>query len=825
MLVFFVGLNTQIKGQCINTIAYGTATIDSTAASPIVIDACNQAVHYAAVSVLSPGVYTFSSSVVSDYLTITDDNNVVIEHGPQPLSVLLQTSGNYRIHIAADSNCTTSSTCRETAVEYISPVPTFNFNAVAPPYDFSTFNMAGITANSSQVFYRNSFIVTQSEFQNANLQPGSLVQGLGFTIWKSFPASDTVEVAVKIYLENTIDSTYQKGTTWGNIIPSMDLVLSDTIELIISQGRNELNYTFDTVFSYAGNGVYVATDWEIVGQTPAGVIGVTYYTNSELPNSLVYGSSQLSAPTTLQPSGNRPETRWGVTPVADDFEVLHAFMLGTNMLQNGYPEQMEVRVRNNGFLPANKPVTITISGANTYAETQNVQLASGADTVLFFTGFSPVNVGLNTLTAFVPMDMIPDNNSVQCIQQTTMNRMGYIDTNLAGVMPGRIHQGGMYVNRHYVHGAKDISAVRVLLSNDTNSIGKAVYGVVLDSAENIVGQSDTLIISANDLGSFVTLNINSPPTFIDESFFVGMAQIVSGSQFYSPFSIKSERPKRSNAYFQRTFQNSNLLPSGSDASVVLEAVLESADCPAPTSLQADDYCDSIVVSWNSPSQSLGSTIEYGPTGFTPGNGTIITGAQSPHSIHGIPPGSYDMWLTDTCQNTNSQSTGPVAISIIAPHADYTFSHTSVGEVLFDASGSLNSSIFDWDFGDGNNGTGQTITHTYTTNGTYDVTLVTSDSCRNDTLVKSILIEGISTASFTMERIQIYPNPAQGVFYIDNLPDVNCSFVVSDVRGSVVLTGIANNDFSIDLSAMAEGVYFIAITSRYGRLSRKVILAR
>jgi gliding motility-associated-like protein len=109
-------------------------------------------------------------------------------------------------------------------------------------------------------------------------------------------------------------------------------------------------------------------------------------------------------------------------------------------------------------------------------------------------------------------------------------------------------------------------------------------------------------------------------------------------------------------------------------------------------------------------------------------------------------GNYDVTLivTDTLGCTDTL-VRPQYIAINPPVADFTPDITSGCPALTvtfsDASTATNTIVaWDWDFGDGNTGTGAPVSHTYTTPGTYTVTLIVTDSigCR-DTVVKTNLI--------------------------------------------------------------------------------------
>ncbi len=86
-----------------------------------------------------------------------------------------------------------------------------------------------------------------------------------------------------------------------------------------------------------------------------------------------------------------------------------------------------------------------------------------------------------------------------------------------------------------------------------------------------------------------------------------------------------------------------------------------------------------------------------------------------------------------------------------PDPAFTDTHLGDREVEFDAGvssdpdGSITS--YEWDFGDGNTSTGVTVTNTYPTNGTYDVSLtVTDDNGTSSTLTKSVSFTNCSASS-------------------------------------------------------------------------------
>jgi PKD repeat protein len=157
------------------------------------------------------------------------------------------------------------------------------------------------------------------------------------------------------------------------------------------------------------------------------------------------------------------------------------------------------------------------------------------------------------------------------------------------------------------------------------------------------------------------------------------------------------------------------------------------------------YCTSADISWVSASGT--SYIEYGPAGFMPGSGTVMSPATSPTTISGLMLNtSYDYYVYDICGGTDTSFGGLGSfMTPQGPVAAYTFS-VNQGTVTFNASGSQGTNQWDWDFGDGTSGSGMMPSHTYLSNGSYSVSLVVTDtSCGvTDTLTQTVTITNIAT---------------------------------------------------------------------------------
>ncbi|MEO6584092.1 MAG: PKD domain-containing protein, partial [Ferruginibacter sp.] len=139
-----------------------------------------------------------------------------------------------------------------------------------------------------------------------------------------------------------------------------------------------------------------------------------------------------------------------------------------------------------------------------------------------------------------------------------------------------------------------------------------------------------------------------------------------------------------------------------------------------------------------------------------GDGSPTTTVQHPTHAY-TSPGLYNVALTVTNISTGCSYTKINEIKILIASADFSASDTAICKntsTSFSAAGqSTNIVSYDWLFGDGTNGTGDTISHIYSASGYYDVSLITLDvnGC-HDTLTRQqyIRVNG-PTANFGVQN--------------------------------------------------------------------------
>lgn len=263
-------------------------------------------------------------------------------------------------------------------------------------------------------------------------------------------------------------------------------------------------------------------------------------------------------------------------------------------------------------------------------------------------------------------------------------------------------------------------------------------------------------------------------------------------------------------------------------------------CPGPTAITTSTTCTEATIAWTSDINTTDSYIEYGPAGFTYGNGTPMPSSSSPQLITGLMPNTaYDFYIVDSCVvagfSTPVKIKDTTQVGYTSANFTWVQSATTLNNatVDFDASTSVNGSTYTWNFGDGSAaGAGVMPSHQYTANGQYYVTVDVEGPCDTTTYGDTIVVEQISINEEQMlaNLISVYPNPSSGKVSVElNLGGMND--VTLSVR-NFIGQGMYNLNLGnvtdkqtveLDLSDKAAGVYFIDIYSSSAHAIKRIVI--
>lgn len=136
----------------------------------------------------------------------------------------------------------------------------------------------------------------------------------------------------------------------------------------------------------------------------------------------------------------------------------------------------------------------------------------------------------------------------------------------------------------------------------------------------------------------------------------------------------------------------------------------------------------------------------------------------------------------------------------------------------------------WDFGDGNTGTGQQITHTFGQAGSYTVTLIIENLCGTDTISANVTVPfvGVDEQLANTIPLNLYPNPTNGLVTI-NLPlgiDNSNQLIVTDIQGRPVLAEAnIGSSKQLNTSNLPAGIYVVRYQSPSGNAAKRLVVLR
>ena len=416
-----------------------------------------------------------------------------------------------------------------------------NLTVEAPLNNGSTTQVRAPNGLSTSAYMRACALVLQSEL--SNFPVNTVLTSFGFTL-STGTSGTPVAGNFTVYLENTGDITYQKGTNYNTAISSMTSVFANVMTIPVSAGTTSIMLTLSTPFTYTGGGLYVAYDWISTGPfsgTPATYLAESVALNPGCASAVSATSSQ----TLLATTNFRPSFLFGAAnSFTNDIKVTSIDALGKVSLIYGVPQIIRCVVFNgSNIAKGNFSVTLNALGVNPFSDSKLIgNLPAGSSTVVAFNAYSPTSIGLTTLTAVVDPDQNNLNNAASFPQRVTCNfhaknpPTGLYNLNSVGFGA----TAGIIGNLMLIPSTTTLAAINFAVANNAASVGGQIYGVLMNSGGTILATTNTLTITTPMLGTFRELNFVSPQTvFGSTSYVIGMAQMAVGTSTYYPFGAQT----------------------------------------------------------------------------------------------------------------------------------------------------------------------------------------------------------------------------------------------------------------------------------------------
>jgi PKD repeat protein len=179
--------------------------------------------------------------------------------------------------------------------------------------------------------------------------------------------------------------------------------------------------------------------------------------------------------------------------------------------------------------------------------------------------------------------------------------------------------------------------------------------------------------------------------------------------------------------------------------------------------------------------------------------------------------SRALYYQQMSDNTIFNSQNDWNLLINNPIANFSDAISGYTATFTNLSTSINNTLnYFWDFGDGNTSSIQNPSHTYTTSGTYTITLIASDCIFADTSIYTIQIGTNGMKETSDSEFELYPNPTTK--QINLMVDSNLLgsvYTVYDNTGKLVLTGKINTEnTSVELGNLSAGLYLFRMGENF-----------
>lgn len=161
-----------------------------------------------------------------------------------------------------------------------------------------------------------------------------------------------------------------------------------------------------------------------------------------------------------------------------------------------------------------------------------------------------------------------------------------------------------------------------------------------------------------------------------------------------------------------------------------------------------------------------------------------------------------------------------------------FDFEIAGDTVLFLNESKDASSFSWNFGDSTFSQLVNPVHIYDKSGQYFVSLNGKNMCFSSEFQRDIIIEKVSNEEIVSEKVNIYPNPGSGFFYISAVdPDNGIKTLkITNIKGEMIYFNSSFSDLQmkpveINLSSFPAGIYNIEISDEINIINKKLVIVK
>ena len=426
---------------------------------------------------------------------------------------------------------------------------------------------------------KGAFVNSMDNVTTTGVAPCFTPQGLAAYVrndtsavlkWIAVPGATAYEVRYR--LKNSI--------SWANAIAPMVLVHSDSINLPDSIGAFSVPFSGTGIspFTYTGEGIYVAFEWSrSVGELRTNSFVLATTENTILQNVAGIDSAQVvlalvtRADTSdmaqrdiLFSTSLRPETRFGSSSVKDSVEVVAVYTYGFSADPYGSPVPISALIKNHSAGAQDYTATLEVrdqaTGALRHTDNQTVSIAGDTAIVVTFAPYSPSVNETDSVIVSVPAlgdENVLANNSNHYLTKINSSIVAYADQSDQVASTGFGTGTGLILARYKMNGCGAVNAAQVYL--DYSAIGDTMYAVVMNEAGAIIDSSAVFIAGEEDVNTYHSFYFPEVPLFVNETYYIGLAQIAHPGESYNPVGVQWETAfVRDSAYYRANIDGTNL---------------------------------------------------------------------------------------------------------------------------------------------------------------------------------------------------------------------------------------------------------------------------
>jgi hypothetical protein len=428
-------------------------------------------------------------------------------------------------------------------------------------------------------------------------------------------------------------------------------------------------------------------------------------------------------------------------------------------------ETVRARISNNGFaasLPTS--IALTITGPNPASNLIAIpSIAPNTSITVDVATRMPSNLGIDTIRVAVVPDQNNSNNLAELFQVVTNTNVGYTTNAPQSGAIGFNAGSGLLACKYKINTTRYVKSVKIGIANNLATVGKTIYGVVLDSGGVILRRSPNYIVQAADLNTIITLQLDTAAKVSTGTFYAALAQTV-GTPGYFPLGVQAETtPARSGTYYGFNIAGGVPGEATTLGRYMVDAVLDGVDAEVsaiatngtcPGSNKSIDVTlknnDPLLLNFAMDSVKINVTISGPiPQSFTKtvNTGSLISGATQMVNVTSTADfstaGTYTISAKLVLPRDLVGSNDSAGISVIAAPIVVNLGSdisTCNASTILDAGNA--GSTYAW------NDASSAQTLTVTANGTYSVTVTRPDGCSASDTINVILNSGVATSAIS-----------------------------------------------------------------------------